>query len=471
MTKRNRSSKDGNYFEITKANGVTSSELGVPGVSIKNGNVKEDVIEILRGPKRLKLLEEMVKYDPVVGAFNNMFQSQFMNIDWSVETSEKDNAQAEEVRELFDTILFKDLSKGNFDELVLNAMTKAIYGFAIIEPVFKKRDGYKKDKNKSSKYTDGKIGLAKFAPRYQGSIAEWVFDDKYREIVAVKQKDPNTFNEVELPYDRILHFKHNSINNNPQGQSLYLNTAISYHRKKKTAQSQDQRYDKGFAGILDIELPSAVLDPQTTNANFRAIQQWAKDTGLNASTGRTQSIIRPEFAKVNILSSNNDGIDASMIISECNREIATALLSDFFLITQKSGNSGALGQAKIKVFKTMINVMLDEVANELNDKLIPMLMDKNALDRNLTPKVSHTEVEDLDLTMLMLHLQSAEKSGLLPPTLRLSNYVTKKVMGSDAPEATEEEFDKYMLRKEILVNDSLDKINAEPIEETKKDLI
>jgi len=471
MTKRNRSSKDSNYFEITKANGTTGTELGVPGLAIQMGNVKEDVIEILRGPKRLKLLEEMVKYDPLIGAFNNMFQSQFMNVDWSTEASEKDNSQAEEVKELFDTILFKDLSKGNFDELVLNAMTKAIYGFAIIEPVFKKRDGYKKDKNKSSKYTDGKIGLAKFAPRYQGSIAEWVFDDKFREIVAVKQKDPNTFNEVELPYDRILHFKHNSVNNNPQGQSLYLNTAISYHRKKKTAQSQDQRYDKGFAGILDIELPSAVLDPQTTNANFRAIQEWARTTGLNASTGRTQSIVHPEFAKVNILSSNNDGIDASMIISECNREIAVALLSDFFLVTQKSGNSGALGQSKIKVFKTMINSMLDEVANEINDKLIPMLIDKNALDRNLAPKITHTEVEDLDLTNMLLMIQSADKSKLLPPSMELSNYVVKKILGKDAPETNQEDYDKYLYRSEVLYNNSMDKLDTQSVDEVKEDII
>jgi len=466
--KRNRTSKVNNVSEVieyTKADGTTAKELGVPGLSISLGKVKEDTLAILRGPKKIKLLEEMFRYDPMIGAFNTMLQSQVLSVEWSVQASDEKNTESVDIKDFINQVLFKDLSEGTFDDLVLNAMTKSGYGFAILEPVYKKRDGFKRDRNKSSIYKDGKIGISKFAPRYQGSITKFNYDPEFRNILTITQRNPNTYGDIEIPYDKVLHFKHNSVNNNPEGTSLYINCVVPYNRKKNTSLSEDQRYDKGFAGILRLTLPSAVLDPNTTNAMFKETVAWAKETGQNISAGRSQSIIAPEYVKTEILTSGNDNSDADKIIERCNREIAVALLSDFFLITQKSGNSGALGQSKIKVFKTLINSMLDEVANELNMKLIPSLMDKNSLNRELAPIVKHTEIEDLDLTNLMLFIQSADKSGLIAPDVETSNFIKRKVMGKDVPMTDKETFDKYQNRRETITNDSLDKPNASTLKE------
>lgn len=466
--KRNRTPKEtkqDSTFEYTKANGTVGTELGVPGISINLGKVKEDTIAILRGSKKIKLLEEMVKYDPLIGAFNSMLQSQVLAVEWYFDAKKKDDKESEDIKEFFHSIFFEDLSEGTFDELVLNAMTKATYGFSLTEPVLKKRDGYKKDREKSSIYSDGKIGISKFSPRYQGSIYKFNYDASYRKIESITQRNPNTYGDIEIPYDKILHFKHNSVNKNPEGTSLFINCVVPYNRKKNTSQSEDQRYDKGFAGIYEITLPSAVLDPNTTNPVFRDIQNWAKETGANISAGRSQSIIKPEYVKTEIKSSGNETADADKIIERCNREIAVALLSDFFLIAQKSGQSGALGQSKIKVFKTLINSMLDEIANEINTKLIPDLIVKNALNRELAPVLKHTEIEDLDLTNLMLFIQSADKSGLIAPTTELSNFIMKKVMGKDVPAVDDSTFQKYQNRREVITNDSLDKPNGSTLKE------
>ena len=213
MTKRNRTS-----YKLKKTVG---EEIGYTGLAISNGRVKEDDIIPLRGTKKIKLLEEMVRFDSTIGAFNNMYQSTASSVKWTVKPKDE-TPQAKEYADFIESCFFKDLNHP-FQELITNALTASQYGFAIIEPVYKIRNGENKDKEKSSIYDDGMIGLAKLASRYQGSITKWNYDDNYKKIIGITQKNPTNFTDKEIPYDKVLHFKHRSFNNNPEGTSLYLN--------------------------------------------------------------------------------------------------------------------------------------------------------------------------------------------------------------------------------------------------------
>jgi len=238
MAKKNRTS-----YKLKKEVGA---ELGYTGLSISNGKVREDYIVPLRGPKKIKLLEEMVRFDSTIGAFNNMYQSTANSVTWRIEPKDESD-KAKEVADFIDSCLFQDLNH-SFQELITNALTASQYGFAIIEPVYKIRNGFNNDKSKSSIFNDGLIGLAKLSSRYQGSITRWEYDKDNRQIVAIIQKDPNNFKEISIPYNKVLHFKHRSFNNNPEGTSLYLSCATSYLKKKKTSLNEEIRYERGFDG-------------------------------------------------------------------------------------------------------------------------------------------------------------------------------------------------------------------------------
>ena len=199
---------------------AVGQEIGNTGLSISNGKVREDTILPLRGPKKIKLLEEMVKFDPTIGAFNNMYQSTASSVTWSIKPKD-DTPQAEEVANFINSCLFEDLGHP-FQDMIANALTASQYGFALIEPVYKMRNGYNSDKDKNSLFEDGLIGLAKLSSRYQGSITEWNYDDNYKNIISVKQKNPNSFVDNTIPYNKLLHFKHRSFNNNPSKPLSYL---------------------------------------------------------------------------------------------------------------------------------------------------------------------------------------------------------------------------------------------------------
>ncbi len=427
---------------------AVGQEIGNTGLSISNGKVSEDTILPLRGPKKIKLLEEMVKFDPTIGAFNNMYQSTASSVTWSIKPKD-DTPQAEEVANFINSCLFEDLGHP-FQDMIANALTASQYGFALIEPVYKIRNGYNVDKDKNSLFEDGLIGLAKLSSRYQGSITEWNYDDNYKNIISVKQKNPNSFTGNTIPYNKLLHFKHRSFNNNPEGSSLYLNCVTPYLKKKRTSLNEDIRYERGFDGLLDIQAPAPLLDPTTKNPAYLQTQKWIKDTAQNIRAGTDVAIAHPEYIKVGIISSGEGNIpDADKIIAREDRNISVALLSDFFLSAQKSGISGGFTQSKIKIFTNLVKEMLDEIKRVIDFKLIPDLLEKNLMDLTLAPTIEYSEIGDLDLTNLMLFIQSADKSGLVPPTLSMCNVILKRLLGNDAPEITQEEFDNYQKRREV----------------------
>ena len=427
---------------------AVGQEIGNTGLSISNGKVREDTILPLRGPKKIKLLEEMVKFDPTIGAFNNMYQSTASSVTWSIKPKD-DTPQAEEVANFINSCLFEDLGHP-FQDMIANALTASQYGFALIEPVYKIRNGYNSDKDKNSLFEDGLIGLAKLSSRYQGSITEWNYDDNYKNIISVKQKNPNSFVDNTIPYNKLLHFKHRSFNNNPEGSSLYLNCVTPYLKKKRTSLNEDIRYERGFDGLLDIQAPAPLLDPTTKNPAYLQTQKWIKDTAQNIRAGTDVAIAHPEYIKVGIISSGEGNIpDADKIIAREDRNISVALLSDLFLSAQTSGISGGFTQSKIKIFTNLVKEMLDEIKRVIDFKLIPDLLEKNLMDLTLAPTIEYSEIGDLDLTNLMLFIQSADKSGLVPPTLSMCNVILKRLLGNDAPEITQEEFDNYQKRREV----------------------
>ena len=471
MTKKNRTS-----YKLKKAVG---QEYGFTGLSLTfDGKVKDDTIMPLRGLRKIKLLEEMVKFDSTIGAFNNMYQSTASSVNWSVKPKD-DSKEAQELADFVNSCLFEDLNH-SFQEMISNALTASQYGFAIIEPVYKIRNGYNSDKNKSSLYDDGLIGIAKLASRYQGSITKWNYDENFRQIISVTQKDPNNFSEKEIPYNKLLHFKHRSFNNNPEGVSLYQNCVTAYLKKKRTSLNEDIRYERGFDGLLHITAPAQILDPTTKNPAYLQTQKWIKDTAQNIRAGTDVAIAAPEYIQVKILSSGDGNIpDADKIIAREDRNISVALLSDFFLASQKSGISGGFTQSKIKIFTNLVKEMLDEIKRVINFKLIPTLLEKNLMDLSLAPSIEFSEIGDLDLTNLMLFIQSADKSGLVPPTLEMCNAILKRLLGNDTPTITQEEFDNYQLRREVntwaygspqlaeeVANKSVEPDNSEPIEDT-----
>lgn len=428
---------------------VNTKEYGVSGISVPMGKPKENILKILQGPKRIGLIEEMVKFDPTVGAADSLISSIASGVKFSIKAKQvpenstaKIKKQAEKQKELINSIFFEDLNHP-FQNIIQNGLTAPRYGFALLEPVFKIRDGI------NSKFDDGMIGLKKIAPRYQGSINKWLYENK--DLVGVRQQDPNSFEYIDIPIDKLLHIKYRGINDSPIGQTLYFNCAKAYSYKKYAEEMEMIRSERGFDGYVDITGPAKYFNPNTKDPVIIANQKWMSDTIQNIRNGTNVGSAHPEFFKVELKSAGSGNMpDMDTMINRYDKDIARALLADFFLTQQKSGNSAGFTSSKIKTFTNLVKEMLDEICRVINHKLIPDLISKNLMDITLCPELVHTEISDLDLTNMMLFFQSFQK-GFIPPTLELANTFLKKILGDDAPEITQKVFDEWLLRQEVQV--------------------
>lgn len=85
---------------------VVGQEIGQTGLRINLGKVAEDTIKPLRGAKKIKLLEEMVRFDPTIGAFNNMYQSTASSVEWTIKPKD-DTDEAKEVADFINSCFLR----------------------------------------------------------------------------------------------------------------------------------------------------------------------------------------------------------------------------------------------------------------------------------------------------------------------------------------------------------------------------
>lgn len=451
MAKRNRTV----YTEKTVSKSEATKELGSFGLKVMNGKVVEDTIALLKGPQKIKMFEEMVRFDPTIGGVDKMLSSLYSGLKYSLVPA-NDSKKAEKVKKFIEECLFEDLYEG-FTQVIADALTFRTYGFSLLEKVYKKRKGKNSDPFKSSKFDDGKFGISCLSPRYQGSIKQWLFSEDHRRIEFIRQIDPNYFEQLDIPYNKLLHFKNQSFNRNPEGTSLYQNCAVPYFKKKLASKIEDIRHERGFDGIFEMSVPANLL-AQSADPNTVAFQKYAQDVVENANAGKGCGHVKPAFAETKILSSNSSNMpDPDKIIARSDKDIAVSLLSDMFLMSQKSGSAGSFGTSKIKLFAKFAKALLGQIIEVINNDLIAELGDLNNIDPSLLPKLTHSEINDLDLVPLSLLIQSADKSGLIAPTPELSQSVLNQYLGDDAPTVNKDEFYEYQNRREVISNMSLNK--------------
>ena len=156
MAKRNRTKKDSanktnNPIEKADVKRTTTAEYGISGLPMSFGKVKKDTREYFRGINKIKMLEEMVRFNPTVGAFNNMYVSTANTVSWSTLPAD-DSDEAKAVKMFIDECL-GDMAIP-LDRVVKDALTAPQYGFALAEIVYKVRNGHKNNVEKTSKYND-----------------------------------------------------------------------------------------------------------------------------------------------------------------------------------------------------------------------------------------------------------------------------------------------------------------------------
>lgn len=433
---------------------ITETEIGNTGIGLKavSGKKEENLSELWKGKKKKDFLSEMILNDPYCSAWINSKNAIALKPDWGVQPKNPEDEKSKEYANLISDMLFKDMAT-SFNSFILNSITMAEYGFSVSEIVLKKRLGKTDNPMTSSLYNDGLFGIAKLSPRWQNSITKWDIDNNGN-IENVYQKGETALNDVKIPYKKVLHFVMNGYNGNPEGESVLRGTFVSYYNKKNIERIQRETFERGFTGVLDIAVPPRYLSKKYNTQEgaevIRAIEAFMR----NVKQGKEAGIVRPyskDFEIQLIQGKTGTGLDPDKMIDRYNTEIVLCLLSDSFMGQSKVYQSKDGSGTKTKLYKSFIGIILDEIKEQVNRKLIPLIFEVNNLDFDQMPYLDYGNLDDLDLQAVSWFIQSVAKNAgpLITPTYELNNYLLDKLVGRMAPKPTREEYEKGQMRDEV----------------------
>lgn len=401
--------------EISKARPKT--EIGATGLNYDLiGNIEEEFLPELRGDKAWKKFREMSDNDPIIGAILYAIDMMVRQVDWQVHPFDDDPAN-DEAAEFVDECLH-DMSHtlGDFMSEVFSAML--VYGYGLHEIVYKKRDGKRSSPGLSSKYSDGKVGWRKLAPRSPTTRHKWRLDDQGG-VQGFYQLAPPLYEIEYIPITKALLFRAKTIKNNPEGRSILRNAYRPYYFKKRIEEIEGIGVERDLAG-----LPMLYVDPELLSGNLTPQQEQfltdLKNLVVNVRRDRQEGVILPlafdhngnQLYKFELLSSGGQRqFDTTGIVNRYNQQIAMSVLADFIMLGQQSQGSFALAASKTNLFAVALGTWLENVASVFNRHAIPRLLEMNGMPTDKAPRLTYRDISTPDLTELATYIVQLAGAG------------------------------------------------------------
>ena len=384
---------------------------GKPGLKSASGYLYEEFLPQLRGPRGMRVYQEMSSNHPVIAGFMFAITSILAGVDWHAEPENAKKAEDKAASDFIDSCL-RDMADTWSDALseILSMLT---FGWHYAEVVWKQRNGRNpEDPLLSSKFDDGKWGWQQFAPRGQTSLSHWEIDDSGR-ILGMWQQAPEDTETRLLSLRRGLLFRLMPKKNSPEGSSLLRGCYRPWFFQKRLQELEAIGVERNLAG-----LPVMYVDPKlfdSEDASMAAQLQTWKKVVRNLKRDEQEGVILPtvrdesgnKLYELTLLSTGSRRqSDTNALIQRHNAEIAMAALSDFMLLGHSRVGTFALGVTKTDFFATAYSYVLDIIANEINEREIPRLLGINAMPgeaRLVHGKPGNVDIEKFSQMVLRLY--------------------------------------------------------------------
>lgn len=415
-------------------------ESGYLGIKNLGGYIQEEAVRELRFPYNIKTFTDMV-HDPVIYGALTTIKSFIKNLDWRVEAphgaSEEDKKRAELIEGMME-----DMDRP-WDEIIQEAFTSNIYGFSVLEKVFKRRRGYKKNRAKSSYYDDSLFGWSKLAPRSQDTIDKFIFSEDNRELLAIRQNlglVPNTMKEyksteVIIPRDSFLLFRTDPIRDNPDGNSPLKGAYYAWKFKVAAEEIQAVGFSRDLRGLPVFGVPAEYLSEDATQDQKEYVESTKRiirNLNVNEEAGIVKPILYDDAGKDMFtfeLTNLDGGSDSSIgqAIDRYENKMLMAFMADVLKMGQDNTGSFALADSKSNLLSVGIDARLSEIADVFNKDLIPHTYRLNGWEMKNMPRVVYSDIEDFSLEELSKYIQRVVSVGAVEMDKNLSDKLRERI--------------------------------------------
>lgn len=381
--------------EIKKASRYAS--LGVHSDYDPSWGIRADeFLPDLRGERGIRRLREMSENDPVCGAILSAMDLMVRSTPWRVEGG------ADQARELIDDSL-NHLEDTPFEMFLSDVLSFLPYGFSVFEIVARRPAQDPKRK--------GRVTLKALSPRAQWTIESFQ-TDRAGKVLGVHQMAAT--GSAFIPYDKLLHFRTASKQNDPAGASVLRTAYTSWYYKNRIQEIEAVAIERELNGLPLVRIPAEYMATDAT-AEQRAFVAQISKIARDVKKNEQGYVVLPSdyYEDADGKITNNRMVEFDLIASKGTRDIktgeviiryqqnmATSALADFVLLGMNDRGSFALSKSKADLFLKALEGYLDAIASVLNRKLVPKLLAWNGLPMDDTPKIVHGRVAPVDMKEL-----------------------------------------------------------------------
>lgn len=409
-------------------------QLGTPGLKQYSGFIVEEFLTVLRGKRAAEAYKEIMSNSSIASGILDLFDLTMRGVEKFVEPySEKggkphsdDEYRAERIEGALDD------TNSDWSEIMSEISSMLGYGFAPMEPTYKKCQGYHEDPMLRSKYNDGVIAWSEIALRGQDTLFRWDYDADNR-LRGMIQTPPPDYRERYIPIEKLLLFRPKIEKQNPEGKSLLRAAYYEWIHIKRLTEYESIKGERDATGIPVIWIPAENMLSGATQdqANvYNLYKRIAKNLKNDDQAGLVMPMLynqqgNPMF-KVEVLQGQGRSIfDYSTAIIRHEVRMAMCLLNDALMIGHDK--VGSYGMADSKVASTpeaAVNAWLDAVYGVINRVEIPRVYALNGWPLDRLCKVKHGAVRAADLDRLAKTILSLTQAGMaLFPDDGMEDYI------------------------------------------------
>jgi len=399
-------------------------ELGSSGLREFGGKIWEERLRELRGLSGRVLLREMRLNDPVIAAVFSAIENSLRQVDWRVSPASESPEDREAAEFLESCLVDMSFTFSDTMQFILQMLEQ---GFSLLEIVYKRRLG--PDADPKSRFSDGRIGWRKWAPRPAETIVGWEFDEAGG-IQGAVQRLPDG-REVTIPIEKALLFRTTvAPANSPEGLPIHRAMYTSWWYTQNIQEIEGIGIERDLAGIPVVYLGND-CSLQGPNSDY----EKAKELVVNLRNDEQVGVVIPkpklgtaspgEGMLLELLSTGGRRQhNTSEIIERYDKRKVLSVLAQFIMLGMERVGSYALAQVQGDLFTMAITAWLNGIADTINRFAVPRLFRYNHFP-GITglPELRASTIGIPNLRELAEYVNLLTNSQLLTPDEDLERYL------------------------------------------------
>ena len=430
---------------------ASTSAIGHNGIITLNGTVSKpdygnEFFEAFRTLASTLKTSDLLKMESSVSASLESYRNLFASVNWNVEAYKDDpNGEAQEADTLvaeFLSEVFNDMDQ-TMGEVFKRASYFMDYGFSLAEIVFKFRGGNHKDVRFKSKHKDMKLGLRGFFPRPQRTVAEWGMEHESLQYIIQHDKQyrggkgSNISNKeagIMIPRERFIHFLNYGPEGGPEGEPITKYTYRSVDTIFNHETEELLCVEKDATNKIKVGAPKEILigkDPESL-----ATQEYLVDIGKNYVNKGSKVLLCPTDVDENgndhfmLEHMQSGGVSSGVrvcdpAIKRCRKEIMKLLGTSFLDLGDDGAGSLNLSTNKTETFTARATALLMVIVNEINNHVIPQLLELNGYDVERPPHIKCDDFELNEVAKAIELMISAIDKGIIANNPELRKWILR----------------------------------------------